>query len=229
MLKITFFEILDWSEVWALIIPLLCLLYVGKILPFLKPVVLYLSFAILINLSCDMIANFKYQFHFPIWLQSNNPLYNIHSLIRLICFSYFFLALKQPFFNRVRKILLVISVLFITINFSFFEDFFYPGSLSGNLLTFEAYVLLVYCMLYYLSVLKEETDRIQTGPEFFVVTGLAIYVVINFFIFLFYEPIITESPQLAAYVWNVHNLAYIIFCLFITKAIYDTSATKYIS
>lgn len=210
--------ILDWSEVWAVLIPLLVLLFHRKQPATLKPVIVYLWAALFINLTGDVIADFKK--HFPDWLQSNNPLYNIHSLVRYTCFSYFFFLLKQPYFTHLKKILPYFSAVFIFINFTAFENFFNPNNLSGNLLSIEAYLLLVYCMFYYLSELKDEVAFLTSKYDFWVVTGLSIYVVINFFVFLFYVPMITQSPVLADNMWSIHNIAYILFCIFIAKAFY---------
>ena len=38
------------------------------------------------------------------------------------------------------------ALAFLVINFIFFENFFNRDSFSGNLLTVEAYLLLVYCL-----------------------------------------------------------------------------------
>lgn len=75
-------------------------------------------------------------------------------------------------------------------------------------------------MQYYLSQLHNEVERISDKKDFWVVTGLAIFVVINFFLFLFYVPMIEENPVLAGNMWNVHNVAYILFCILIAKALY---------
>ncbi len=115
----------------------------------------------------------------------------------------------------------MLSLALITINFKYFENFNNPAHLSGNLLAAEAYLLLIYCMQYYLLQLRDEVDVISSGPAFWIVTGLSIYVVINFFVFLFYVPMIKQNPDLAEKMWNVHNIAYIIFCIFITKAFYE--------
>lgn len=216
---------LDWSEVWALLIPVSILLVKRGRPQILKPVVWYVWLALLINLVIDLVADYKN--YFPVWLQSNNPLYNIHSLTRYICFSIFFIQLPQNSFIRLKKWLVILSVIFIIINFSFFDRFFNPDSFSGNLLAAEAYLLLVYCMLYYLSVLRDDKKAIFNGPDFWVATGLSIYVVINFFVFLFYLPMITVSPQLAENIWNVHNIAFIIFCIFLTKALYGPFRNQY--
>lgn len=226
MLKNIFIFLMDWSEVWALFIPLIILMLNHKQPAFLKPVIIYLWLALLINLAIDLIAAFRIPLHFPKWLQSNTPLYNIHSIVRFTCFSYFFSTLKQPFFNIPKRIIPILSGLFLLINFTFFENFLDTNKISGNLLSAEAYLLLVYCMLYYLAQLRSEDDLVL-GPGFWVTTGLCIYVVINFFVFLFYNPMLTENVSLAINIWNVHNIAFIIFCLFISKSFYAPTQYQY--
>lgn len=222
-----FQAILDWSEVWALLIPLAVLLIRKKQPPVVKPVILYLGAALALNLFADIIADFKKIMDFPQWLQSNNPVYNLHSVVRFACFSYFFIAIEQRSFKTIRKLLPLVSAAFVIINFIFFEEFFFQDHLSGNLLSAEAYLLLIYCMLYYLAELKEEDDISASGAKFWIVTGLGLFVVVNFFVFLFYVPMLNENPRMAVEIWNVHNVAYIIFCLFIAKAFYATNRHQY--
>ncbi len=218
-------RLFDWAEVWALLIPLIYLLFKRRQPRFLKPVIIYLFIALFINIAVDIIADYKR--NFPDWLQSNNPIYNVHSVIRLACFSYFFIALKQPFFVRFKYILPLLSLVVIIINFGFIENFGNPDHLSGNLLSAEAYLLLIYCMLYYLAKLSDDTDDISTGPDFWIVTGLSIYVVVNFFVFLFYVPMIYQDGVLANDMWDIHNVAYILLCIFITKAFYESSRNQH--
>ncbi len=215
--------IFDWSEVWALLIPLFFIMFRHKRPALLKPVIIYLWLALTLNIFGDIIGDFKWAFHFPAWLQSNNPLYNLHSVVRFACFSYFFISLPQTRFKTFKKIIAGLFVVFFIIDFGFFENFFYPNHLSGNLLSAEAYLLLIYCMLYYLEVLMSEDETAFRGPVFWIVTGLAIYVVINFFVFLFYVPMITQNMVLTDRMWNIHNAAYIILCIFITRAFYVTT------
>lgn len=123
--------------------------------------------------------------------------------------------------------LAIFSVIFIIINFSLFEHFLNPEHLSGNLLSAEAYLLLAYCMQYYLAELRDDGDDLASGPYFWVVTGLSIYVVVNFFVFLFYVPMDSTNGKLADNMWDVHNIAFIIFCVFITKAFYGAPRHQY--
>jgi len=228
-----FIKALDWSEVWALLIPLMVLLFRRPQPATLKPVIIYLCIAFILNVGIDIIMIFRdYRLEwvkatFPEWLKTNNPLYNIHSVARFTCFSIYFMQLQHASFTKFKKFLAAASAIFIVINFSIFENFFNPRSFSGSLLATEAYLLLVYCMLYYLSELKDDSKNLFIGPDFWIVTGLSMYVVINFFVFLFYLPMIDVDPQVAVNIWNVHNIAFIIFCLFITKAFYGSHRYKY--
>ncbi len=217
--------LLNWSEVWATLIPLSILLFRRQQPRFLTPVIVYLVIAFFINLTCDIISEFYT--YLPDWMQSNTPLYNAHSIIRFICFCYFFIGLKQSSFTMLKKILPVFSLVIIIINFSFVEDFGNPDHLSGNLLAAESYLLLIFCMQYYLAKLRDEADDITSGPDFWVVTGLSIYVVINFFVFLFYVPMLDQDIDLALNIWDVHNIAYILLCIFITKALYAPARHQY--
>ena len=201
-----------------MLIPLLVLSIRGKQPNFLQPVIVYLWVALIINLIGDIIGDFKA--HFPDWLQSNNVLYNLHSIIRFTCFSSFFFLLNQGSFHILKKTLPVVFIIFISVNFIVKDDFFNPAHLSGNLLAGEAYLLLIYCMTYYLSQLKEDKKVFTRDKDFWVVTGLSIYVVTNFFVFLFYVPMIKDNPELAANMWNVHNVSYILLCLSIARAFY---------
>ena len=210
--------IFDWSEVWALIIPLFQLFLRPKQPAWLQPVIIYLFAALLLNLSVDIIAEYN-QYHRGPDSLSNNPLYNIHSVIRFACFSYFFIRLRQSFYKKIKKIIPLVFIVFLIVDFRF-EDFFFRDHLSGNLFSAEAFLLLVYCMLFYLSKLKDEQGTLSGSKDFWVVTGLSIYVVTSFFVFLFYVPMIKENYHLANNMWDVNNAAYIILCIFITKAFY---------
>src|SRR5947209_13678568 len=117
-------KILSWSEVWALFLPLAALFSRKGQPRWLRPVILYVFIALLLNLPADIIAEFKRKLNFPHWLQSNTILYNLHSIIRFACFSAFFIGLQQPFFIRLKKLIPVFFILFLIIDFSFIEPFY---------------------------------------------------------------------------------------------------------
>lgn len=208
--------IFDWSEVWALFIPLFSWAFSKKQPSFMTPVSVYLCIALLINLCGDIISDF-YK-HFPVWLRNNTYLYNFHSILRFVCFSWFFILLKRKFLTSAVKILALLYFSFVLINFIFIEPFVNPNRVSGNLLTVEAYFLLVYCILYYLSQLIADAGDLKNDKTFWVTTGLSIYVVTNFFVFLFYDPMMTQNSVLANNTWDIHNVAYITLAICLAKA-----------
>lgn len=210
--------VLDWSEMWALLIPLITYIFHRHQPSYFRVILVYLWLALALNSVGDLIGDFKR--YLPDWMQSNLILYTIHSISRFICFTYFFFSIKQSYFLRLRQILPLLYLFLIIANYIFLENYLDQNHLSGNLFTIEAYFLLIYCLLYYLSKLQDEVESFWNDQTFWIVTGLSIYVVINFFIFLFYVPLISENASLAEKMWSVHNVAYIILCLSITKAMY---------
>ncbi len=103
--------IFDWSEVWALLIPLFQLLIKPRQPRYLRPVIFYLCVALLLNLAVDILGEYN-KYHRGLESISNNPLYNIHSVVRFACFSYFFILLRQSFFNKMKKIIPIIFFCF---------------------------------------------------------------------------------------------------------------------
>jgi hypothetical protein len=212
-------EILDWSEVWALLIPLAVLLLKPKQPRYLTPVIIYLVLALVIDLFIDLA--WKYKRFMPEWMYPNNYFYNIHSIIRFICFSLFFSLLHLSFIKKFGKLIPILSILFIIINFTFFENFFRADSFSSRLLATESGLLLFYCLQYYLYKLQDETTSLKRTADFWVVTGLSIYVVFNFFYFLLYTTLIDNGyADFVEQMWNYHNLTFIILCIFIARAFY---------
>ena len=128
-------QILDWSEVWALFIPLAFMLTRKNPPAYLKPVRLYVWIALVLNTVANAIwyRNYIGLTDLPDFLQSNNFLYNIHSVIRLLLFIWFFILLNQRFMHRVKAILPFLFILLLLINFVFFEDFFNYAMLSSRL------------------------------------------------------------------------------------------------
>jgi len=214
-----FRKLYDWSEVWAVLIPLTVWLgFRRQQPPHFRPIIIYLLIALVLNLAADIIQDFKP--YLPKKLHSNNFLYNIHSVVRFVCLAYFFSLLYPGSLKMLKKIVPVLFVIFLTVNFSMVEDFFYFYHLSGNLHAAESFLILIYCMGYYLSELNDDRKFVLTGKNFLMVTGLSLYVVTNFFIFLFYVPLLSYNKELAVDMWYVHNAAYVVLCLFIARSFY---------
>ena len=219
-------KILEWSEVWALLIPLAFMIGRRYQVSYMKPIKLYVWLALIINSAIVMIYFFKKPWNFPDELQSNNFLYNMHSVVRLLCFSWFFILLKQPFLVFFKKMIPILFIAFLLVNFIVFEDFFDYYSFSGRLLSIEVCLLLLYCLQYYFYILKEDEHQGKHQPSFWIVTGLSIYVVINFPIFLFYKAMLKQFEKFAIGIWDVHNISFIVFCIFLAKGFHEANKLK---
>lgn len=212
-------EMLDWSEVWALLIPLSILLVRPNQPRFLKPVIIYLVLALIIDSLIDV--GWKFKEVVPDWMHPNNWLYNLHSIIRFICFSWFFYLLGKPFAGKWHRILSILAALFVVINFSFFESFFKRESFSSRLLAVESGFLLFFCLQYYLQKLQDDTTTSKKTADYWVVLGFSIYVVFNFFYFLFYTTLLENGYiDFVERMWTYHNISFIILCIFIARALY---------
>jgi hypothetical protein len=219
MLKIIEF-LLDWSEVWAVLIPVAVLLR-KKQPKILRPVVWYEWSALIINIAIDL--TWKFRKVLPADYNSNNYLYNLHSVVRLYLFSAFFIGLKQPFLIKLKKMIPFLYGIFLLVNFGFFENFFNYWLLSSRLLSVEAILLMFYALQYYMFKIKESMEVFSFKPDFWIVTGLGIYMSINFFIFLLYNELTLRMQNFAINLWNVHNITFIIFNLFLAKAFNEST------
>ena len=213
-------KFLSWSEVWALIIPLAFLIPKKPRPGYLKPVVIYLWIALLLNTFADIIDKYYDHLKQTTLLINNNYLYNIHSVTSVICFSIFFIRLRQPFLLITKKYLPVLFLIFVVINFQF-EKFVGSQTISNRTFAVEAGILLFYCLQYYVYKLQEETVT-KKNADFWVTTGLSIYVFFNFFFFLLYNGLSSHDQM---YGWHFHNISYIILCIFIAKAFYVSDVT----
>lgn len=220
--------IIDWSEVWALLIPLAVLLVCKVDQKWAVPIKWYLAFALVINLIGDLIWKQQrlgiYEFlyaRFPYFFNAdgtfeNTVLYNIHSVIRFLLFAWFF-HYQGKVFKKLNRFIPPLSILLIVVNFIFREDI---RDFNSVLMASEAALLLIYCLVYFFQMLRNEESTIRKTPSFWVVTGMSIYVVINFPIFLFYQSLAKEAENFAIDIWGLHNISFIIFCLFIAKSFY---------
>lgn len=224
--------ILNWSEVWALSIPLTIMLLTKNKSTYLRPIRIFLILAFLTNCFIVVLAEYKRPLGVTqddlLW--NNNFLYNILSVFRLFFFSWFFIALNQRFMHRIKRIIPAGFFLFLLINFIFYEDFIPKGnneSFSSRLLATESALLLFYCLQYYIFlILEDKTTNIKRQRGVWVVTGLSIYVAASFFIYLFYSYLTDVKRNFAVNIWDVHNICFIILCIFIAIELYHQHKSR---
>lgn len=183
-----------------------------------KPIKIYVWVALFLSALCYTVDIFFDVL--PKYLRTNTVLYNLHSLIRFLLFSWFFLQIKPHFFKKINHSIIALFLLIFIVYFSFFDNFFNKNYISSDMMSGESFFLLCLSMVYYLSILRSENPSFTNRKDFWVVTGLAIFCAINFYIFLFYKPLLDESIKVAINIWEVYIVALNIFIIFLSIAIY---------
>lgn len=222
-------EMLDWSEVWATLIPLIVYLWVKPRASWIRPLLVYLVVALLLSLVIDFtwksvklgMEHLSKQLFWWLYLGKEKDLYtlvlyNLGSFLRLLLITWFFYRIS-PVYKKLYIIITTIFLIAAVINFYIFENI--VMSFSSRLFTVEAAIILFYCLLYYYTVnMNEEIASPLSLPSFWTVMGLTLYTSVNFLIFLFYNYLISEESKYAKDIWNVHNLIYIVLMIFIAIA-----------
>jgi hypothetical protein len=213
---------LDWSEVWALLIPLSVLIWKRKLRAEAIPLVIYACIALVLNVLQDYIWKYQLVFSYSSQPGDNRIFYHIHSIIRLLLFSWFFIQLKQPFLHKIKRVVPIVFAVIVIVNYVFFDSIF--TKFSSRMLGLEALGILFYCMVYFLNLLiEEEGEPYIKNATFWMVTGICIYVVINFPIFIFYERFSKNAQNFAIDIWDLHNITYLMLCIFMAKYFYAVS------
>ncbi|RYZ62868.1 MAG: hypothetical protein EOO14_01010 [Chitinophagaceae bacterium] len=211
---LNFQTIFDWSEAWAPLVPLAVSFRFRKQPAYLRPVLIYLWLSLALHLAADIIWKRK-----PLGLDlpftNNNPLYNLASIARFFLFSWFFIRLQQPFLTRLKALLPYLFIIFMVVDLFFLENF-WDTRIANVLHAAEAGLLLFYCLLYYLCLLRSDAVRIGRMPSFWVVTGLIIFVAVCLPIYIYYNDLLKSYVNFAINIWSVPKIGFLILCLAIT-------------
>ncbi|HMK17304.1 MAG TPA: hypothetical protein VK492_03820 [Chitinophagaceae bacterium] len=216
--------VLDWSEVWATLIPLIVFIWIKPRAIWTRPLLIYLLIALLLGVVVDITWKSK-ELGIKDWVEKTFwwlyhgkylytlIFYNINSFLRLLLFAWFF-YMVNPLYKKTYIVITGVFLIGVIINFIFFESIVL--SFSSRLFTIEAAIILFYCLLYYYTVnMNDEIKSPLALPPFWIVMGLTLYTSVNFLIFLFYNYLINAETNYAISIWNVHNLIYIVLMIFI--------------
>jgi hypothetical protein len=215
-------NILKWSEVWATLIPLYIYLFARVEEKSLKIIAFYLLTALCLNTIADVSWIFKSCM--PQRLQNNNYLYNISSIIRFFTFILFFKLATNIVLKKYFIFFLVFYSLFFLCYFILNKNF---DTLNSLLHTTEAFTLLACSIVYLIELIKSDEVLFKYDPVLLIISGLAIYESVNFFVFLFYQYIIKSTNKFWDYIWYIHDIIFIVFCILIAKAFYGESKKTY--
>jgi hypothetical protein len=229
-------QILNWSEVWAPLIPLAFYTYYKPQNRWVKPVFYFLIITLFLGICIDIMWQRRtlglyewFEKNLWWWMDTdpatgkkalkNNIFYNLNSFARLAFFSVFFTHF-YPVFKKLDRFIPWVFLILMTANFIWHESIKDFSSIQHAV---EAATLLTYCLIYfYKSTLDDNITSLSSLPQFWIITGLTLYTAINFFIFLFYKYLMAslQFKKYAQEVWNVHNISFIILCLFTAITFY---------
>lgn len=205
--------ILQYTEIWATLLPIFVLLSKKVNQFFLLPIKIYLFVTLNFNIWITLA-------YFDI-ISNNHFIYSLVAFCRLICFTWFFSILDTKSNRKIIWIIFIVAAILIILNFVFLENFLL--AFSSNVFSLEGIILLIFCIRYFLNKLKSDEVSGTFDAALYIVIGLTIYEAVCFPVFLFYKTLIDNNEHYAAQVWNiVHNIIYILFCLFIARAFYGS-------
>ncbi len=214
----------DWSEVWALLIPLIIIVLFKPGSKQIRPVILYVILGLILN----FIATFMLKYHYlvPSYLyvnnmSNNNLLYNLHSMARVLLLSWYIINIKKYKASIILKIFLIGYLIFVLLDFTLIES---PLFFSTRIYSAESIVLLIMCIFYFFRSMEDEsrTDWLK-HPSFPICTGIILYEAITFFIFLFFYPLSEKNPEFFVATMQIYSLAFILFCILLSLAFYRYS------
>jgi hypothetical protein len=220
--------ILDWSEVWGLLIPLIVIIIRKPREKHVRKLIWYVILGFLLNLTATCMIEYYYMV--PSWMYiddqvNNNLLYNLHSFTRVLLLGLYIISLRQYRFTTVLKTILAAYVVFVLINFIFLESPFY---LSTRLFAAESIVLLIMCLSYYFRSIQDESHTNWLAhSSFLVCTGVSIYEAITFFIFLFFYPLHNRdsafaNSEFAIVTMRIYTIMFVLLCILLALGIYKS-------
>lgn len=209
-------NVLMWSEVWALLIPLIIIIRFRIKDREMRPIVLYVIIGLLLNLTATLVS--VYRLSLPASLQNNNILYNLHSIIRVLLLGWYIHSLKLLKVSWLSKIMFPAYLGFVLVNFILWEN---PLFLSTRLLSAESIVLLALSLFFLISSMRDDSEtNWLKHPSFLICIGLCFYEAVNFFIFLFFYPLLENNMEFGMLTMKIFSVSYIIFCILMALTLY---------
>lgn len=206
----------DWTEAWAPLIAIIAWIVAKPELQRkMVPVIVYFLCAVVLNVCIDY--SWKYKEDVPIWMaEDNTVLYNTQSILRCIVFLVFFQLNLKSWYARMNLILGGIYLVFVGVNFLFFENIMNFSSIST---TAESIMLISSCLLYFFMVLSDdEMVHVVKLPGFWFTIGVLLYTTANFAVFLMFTSLVKIDGDFATNLWHVHNAFYFVLCCCTAKA-----------
>jgi len=221
--------LIDWSEVWALLIPLIVILVYKPKGPFVNWLIGYIILSFILNTAATLMVEYNNLFPIAMSNMGNNIFYNLHSFFMVVFLGWYIVNTRESRYKNILKMLILGYILFVIVNFILWESVF---RLSTNHFTAGSIVLLILCFTYFLQLLVSDDNKINwiRHPSFIICVGVCLYLAITFFIFLFFYPLFNNKSEsvrsFAQLMMKVYQAAFIVFCILISIGLYKYKKAK---
>ena len=160
-------------------------------------------------------------------MPNNNILYNLHSVMRVIFFSAYIMTVRSYRYPIFFIVILAAYFVFIPLNFTVLKDRL-PLFLSSHLFAAESIVLLLMSMSYFFNSINDDSPtNWLKHPSFIICSGVSLYVVITFFVFLFFYPLSDEYPTFFVVMMDVYFIAFVILCIILAIGLYRSKSQSH--
>lgn len=216
-----------WSEVWAMLIPLIIVFIFKPKGKYIQLVVAYVILGFILNFCA--IFTLVYPNLVPHFLvYNNNVFYNVHSFLMVILLGTYIVIIKPYKYKLILKGLIILYVGFSLIDFIFFEN---PLLYSTRHFTISCVILLLLSLVYFLSLATDNSNENWINhPSFIFCTAICFYNGITFFIFLFFSPMYdstyNKDVSFALLMMKIIQAAFVIFCILLALGFYKARNLK---
>lgn len=219
-----FFKLIwEWSEGWAMFIPLLAIMVYRPKGKYVNLIITYVVLAFLVNLFAQLVVQYYYWFPDK-FSENNNIYYNLHVIVRVLILGCYIISVRPYKYHVLLKALLILFIAFTIINFSFFES---PLLLSIRLFAAGNITLIICCVSYFLrSILEDSTVNWLKHPSFIVCTAVCLYEAVTFFIFLFIYPLSYTDPEFGLVTLRIYQVILVLFGILLAIALYRYKQQK---
>lgn len=160
-------------------------------------------------------ANYIAQNHdtVPEIFNNNNILYNINAFLRVILVGGYLVYHPNLKKYRFLRYLLGIYILFAITDFVCIDSLF---SVSTIHFSATSLVLLTICLTYFLnSIIDEEENITVKDPALMISIGISLFESINFFIYLFFYPLIIVDFEFGIFTIRLFMYSFLVCNIFI--------------
>jgi hypothetical protein len=156
--------------------------------------------------------------------------YNTNCILSFLILSAYFASILQ--FKDTRPVIIGVAGLFLVVlifNAIKFENII--DQFNSNMYGLAAFILVVYCFLFYLQNLLNPNQDIVQSVDFWYVTGILTYYASSFFIFITFNYLTQSNTQYNTGIkilWPIHNLLFLVMCGYLFKGMLcKRSPTKF--